>query len=324
MAIAKHVDGENVTYLGILDISDPIDVEAGDPERKADARGTSRDEVAWGLRVAFAKRLEHLAREAALLRHLMESDDPELDDDPVLRDRIPSIVRELANGLWQLRSNEPSLVLCGDMVDGPEPYSPPKISIGSRTFDPHDWGESMAALEQQQNMAARDRQAHGALSASLEALAAKGKRGPAVAELVFVVAAPFVYAILPEAVKRGLAGEAVAAFVEAVVFLSGSSDWSMAIAGDKGKVALLASRAGDRVRHELMSPEQRELALQADAAMDHALSQITTAGRGARKEIERLFPAPARRTASRAPKKAIAAKTVRRPRAKRSASRGRS
>jgi hypothetical protein len=314
MAIEKRVEGTKVTYVGTINISEGMN------ETFVVARGASRAMVEWALHVEYARRLEALAEDAALLRHLINTDDSEVDDNPLLSERAAKLASHLADELWQLRNSEPGISLCGEyrsagprqhLVAGPGQCR--NVEQEEDAYDPMDWDVSTDALERCRWSALRDHAADGAETAAYGALVDAGITGPGVRCLVVTLTNHFIRERKQYARGRDT-GVAVPAHARVVIALARDGEhWSRyrELAGreerdEKAEAEALreVSDAYDAaLRAELASPDERKSIQARAAAMDSAFAII--AGR---------HPATQ-------PKRTIAARVARRPRKARAATR---
>jgi hypothetical protein len=227
----------------------------------------SRKVVEWDLRREFADRLEQAARDAALIRHLLDGVKWEWIEDDAVRTRGEKLLQDLATNLSELRDVEPSLVLCADR-DGSQVVT---LDDGSKVdLDFGDWTSSHDALVARKKRAWIDSEAAFAASDAIEALDEAGIRGPKTAatadylgeDLVhhFVVVHHFVDAarVKGQPLDDNALQKLAESHVRVVVKLAKTNLWTDYEDETKQDACWgLLREYREQIERELMSPAQR-------------------------------------------------------------------
>ena len=255
MAIMKNGD----KYQGILDLHEP-----NWPEVLIEHK--SREVVAWKLRQEFADRLETVAHDAALLKHLLDGADWSWIEDPLIEARVPKLLASIADTLHTLRDNEPALMLCADR----EGQAKVTLDDGSQVaIDWGDWSESSMALHKRGARAAIDADLAFAATGAIDALAAAGIRGPRTAEIADMLAQSLRYDQICKLDEGTPTADHVAelakAHVKVVVQLASTKQWadSERAYDDRGSGShsnapyWLTHEYKQQIKRELMTPEER-------------------------------------------------------------------
>lgn len=170
MPIINTTVDDKPFYIGVRDADDAasLDVTAN---FSWSVRSFDRSQVEHRLRIDYVERLERVAKQMALLRHLVDNR-PDDDAGDVVSEAIGDLARELADDTAYLRNSEPFNCLVADLVkaSGDEPAM---LLVDGDLVNQWDWNATSPSVISSRH---RDGRARDMILLVLSALAGERRR----------------------------------------------------------------------------------------------------------------------------------------------------